>query len=210
MTGATRLVLVVVLALAAIPPSTPGAAAARPRDGSNVVSPTVDESPRPAVVASAIIPGSVGRTSLFLDATYDAYLRLAWGPCHLGELRRDDPEHVGRVDRPGRAQHDRGPPGRDAPPCDRGRPCGRRDGRDQTIVVLLGGILLAGATTADPSATARRSRPDCRVPTGCSRRRTVADLYRWLPWVSRRIASTGPTTAIHSRRRRAPPSTSGS
>ena len=46
--------------------------------------PLVDSGPPvvvPASVAtSAIVPGSVDRSSLFLDATYDAYLKISWGP----------------------------------------------------------------------------------------------------------------------------------
>jgi hypothetical protein len=195
MTGATRLVLVVVLTLAAIPPSTPEAAAARPRDGSTVVSPAVDESPRPAVVASAIIPGSVGRTSLFLDATYDAYLRLAWGTraisvSSVATIRNTSGASIDRVELNTIAA----------------RLGGMRlrlvtvDGHavaatvsDQTIVVPLGGILPAGATTAI------RVSYGASLKTGLSgsdwlfsKANGVADLYRWLPWVSRRIAFDRP------------------
>src|SRR5262245_53024067 len=34
----------------------------------------------PAPSISAIVPGSVNRSSLFLGATYDAYLKVSWGP----------------------------------------------------------------------------------------------------------------------------------
>ena len=104
----------------------------------------------PAADGRAIVPGSVGRTSVDLDATYDAYLKLDCGTrAVLGRLDGDDPEHVGRRDRPGRAQHDRRPPRRRCG-SDRDRSTGARSTAtvsDQTIVVPLGGILPAGATT---------------------------------------------------------------
>src|SRR5258706_13105440 len=34
--------------------------------------------PEPAATGSEIVPGSVNRSSPFLDATYDTYLRLGW------------------------------------------------------------------------------------------------------------------------------------
>src|SRR6478735_8112740 len=64
---------------------------------------------------------------------------------------------------------------------------------DQTIVVPLGGVLPPGGTTrvrVRYHATLRSS------VTGSNwlftRANGVADLYRWLPWVSRRIAFDRP------------------
>jgi hypothetical protein len=189
MAGATRLLLVVVLALVAIPPSTPEAAAARPHEARAVVS------PRTAVVASGIVPGAVGRTSLSLDATYDAYLRIAWATraisvSSVATIRNTSGASIDRIELNTIAA----------------RLGGMRlrlvtvDGHavaatvsDQTIVVPLGGILPAGATTAI------RVSYGASLKTGLSgsdwlfsKANGVVDLYRWLPWVSRRIAFDRP------------------
>ena len=71
---------------------------------------------------------------------------------------------------------------------------------DQTILVPLGGILPAGATTAVRvryTATLRTSL------AGSSwlftKANGIVDAYRWLPWVCRRRRrSTGRTTATRS------------
>ena len=99
--------------------------------------------------SAPIVPGSVNRTSVNLRATYSVVLAPALRhPVVRGQLDRDDHEHLGRPDRPGRAQHDRGPPRRHAS-CARSRSTANpvaRQVNDQTIIVPLGGILPAGAT----------------------------------------------------------------
>jgi hypothetical protein len=145
--------------------------------------------------AGAIVPGSVGRTSYLLDATYEATLRLGWasravrvtetiavtntsgGPIDRLELNAV-PARLGGM-RLGTVTVD-------------GRPI-LASIRDQTIVVPLGGVLAAGAATRIGLAFSAR----LRTTTGGSdwmftRRNGIADLYRWLPWISRRTAFVRP------------------
>jgi hypothetical protein len=143
----------------------------------------------------AIVPGSVGRTSYRLDATYEATLRLGWasrairvsetiavtntsgGPIDRLELNAV-PARLGAM-RLGTVTVD-------------GRPVPATVS-DQTIVVPLGGVLDAGAATRIGLSFSAR----LRTTTGGSdwmftRRNGIADLYRWLPWVSRRTAFVRP------------------
>jgi aminopeptidase N len=156
-------------------------------------SPGASSSPRAAGpgAGTAIEPGRVDRTSLALDATYDATLALddATGTVRVGAtitLRNTSGGPIDRVELNTVAA-----------------PLGRIrlgdttvDGRsvrpsvdDQTIVVPLGGILPAGATARLELAY----RATLRSGTGgsdwlFSRANGVVALYRWLPWVSRRTA----------------------
>ncbi len=140
-----------------------------------------------AATASAIIPGSVGRTSLDLRATYDVAATLGYGDrslrvdetlivrndsaagidrlelntiaARLGNMRRLSASVDGRVVIPTRS--------------------------DQTIIVPLGGVLPKGASArvyVGYSATLRST-------LGGSdwlftRANGIVDLYRWIPWVS--------------------------
>ena len=137
---------------------------------------------------SAIVPGSVDRTSLYLSATYATKLSLYYG------------SRTFRLDSTATITNTSGGP------IDRvelntavARLGGMRltavtvDGTavparvaDQTIVVPLGGILPAGATAAVRvrySATLRTSL------SGSSwlftRANGIVNAYRWIPWVSR-------------------------
>jgi hypothetical protein len=145
--------------------------------------------------ASAIVPGSVGRSSLNLDATYRANLKLTWATRAIwvdstATIRNSSGGPIDRVElntiaaRLGDI---------------RLRPV-TVDGvvvaatiSDQTIVVPLGGVLPAGASTRI------RVRFGARLRSGIgssdwlfSRASGIADVYRWLPWVSRRIAFDRP------------------
>ena len=148
-----------------------------------------------ASTTSQIVPGSVGRSSLALDATYDAYLKISWGPRTIyvdstATIRNTSGAAIDRVELNTIATR---------LGAIRLRPV-TVDGTavaatisDQTIVVPLGGILPVGATTrirVRYGATVRSSL------TGSNwmftRANGVLDLYRWLPWVSRRIAFDRP------------------
>lgn len=146
-------------------------------------------------LASAIVPGSVDRTSLDLAATYDVTARLGWadrslrvtttieltnvsgGPIDRLELN-SVAARLGRM-RLGTASVD----GADVP----------ASVDDQTIHVPLGGVLPDGASAVVRlvySATLRSG-------TGGSdwmftRANGIADLYRWIPWISRRRAFDRP------------------
>ena len=139
---------------------------------------------------SAITPGSVNRTSLNLTRDLlgrpDAELRE---PVVHGQQRRDDHEHVGRPDRPDRAQHDRRAARRDVAARRRRSTAGTwpAASSDQTIVVPLGGILAAGDTVDGPHRTTSRGcGARCRGSNWLfTKVNGIVDAYRWIPWVSR-------------------------
>jgi hypothetical protein len=159
--------------------------------GAPVVGPT---SVAPAT-PSAIVPGSVNRSSLFLDATYDTYLKISWGPRTIyvdstATIRNTSGGPIDRVELNTIAAR-----------------LGairllevRVDGAavaatisDQTIVVPLGGILpVDGLTTVRVryGATVRSSLSGSNWLF--TRTNEILDLYRWLPWVSRKIAFDRP------------------
>ena len=142
-----------------------------------------------------IVPGFVNRSSPLLDATYDVYLWLGWGSRKvyvnsLATIRNTSGSAIDRVElntiaaRLGAIRLE--------PVTVDGRAVAARIS-DQTIVVPLGGVLPPGGTTqvrVRYHATLRSS------VTGSNwlftRANGVADLYRWLPWVSRRIAFDRP------------------
>jgi aminopeptidase N len=151
--------------------------------------------PAPAAAIGDIVPGSVGRSSPFLDATYDAYLALAWDSRNIyvdstATIRNTWGRGIDRVElntiaaRLGRIRLE--------PVAVDGHAVAAQIS-DQTIVVPLGGVL-------PPGGTARvRVRYHATLRSGLAgsdwlftRANGVLDLYRWLPWVSRRIAFTRP------------------
>ena len=155
----------------------------------------VATAPDPAAPGSEIVPGSVNRSSPFLDATYDAYLWLGWGSRKVyvdstATIRNTSGSAIDRVElntiaaRLGAIRLD--------PVTVDGHAVAARIS-DQTIVVPLGGVLPRGGTVrvrVRYHATVRSSL------TGSNwlftRTNGVLDLYRWLPWVSRRIAFDRP------------------
>jgi hypothetical protein len=142
------------------------------------------------LATSAIVPGTVNRSSLQLDATYEAYLRIEWG---ARTIRVDSTATIyntsgGPIDRLNLntiaarlGAVKLGPVTVDgvAVPASIS---------DQTIVVPLGGILPEGARTI---VRVRYGASVKSSLTGSNwmftRTNGVLDLYRWLPWVSRGI-----------------------
>jgi hypothetical protein len=151
--------------------------------------------PPQALAASQIVPGSVNRASLYLDATYDAYLKLSWWSRSIwvdstATIRNTSGGPIDRVELNTIAA--RLGAMRLQPVTVDGTTVAAKVS-DQTIVVPLGGILPSGATTVVRVrylATARSSL------TGSNwmftRTNGILDLYRWLPWVSRGIAFDRP------------------
>jgi hypothetical protein len=147
------------------------------------------------VAASDIVPGSVGRASLFLDATYDASLRISWSARTISvdstaTIRNTSGSGIDRVELNTIAAR-LGAIHLTSVTVDRAAAAASIS--DQTIVVPLGGVLPRGGTTVIRvryAATVRSSL------TGSNwmftRTNGILDLYRWLPWVSRRIAFTRP------------------
>jgi hypothetical protein len=137
---------------------------------------------------SAIIPGSVDRSSVHLRATYSTTLRLSYG------TRRFDVHSAATITNASGAAIDR---------VELNTAVARLgsmqlvsvsiDGRgvtgrvvDQTIVIPLGGILPVGASTV----IRVRYRATLRTSLSGSswlftRANGIVDAYRWLPWVSR-------------------------
>jgi hypothetical protein len=147
------------------------------------------------VAPSEIVPGSVGRTSLFVDATYDAYLRISWGTRWIyvdstATIRNTSGAAIDRIElntiaaRLGGIQLHSVTVDGVATGATRS---------DQTIVVPLGGVLPVDATTKV------RVRFHALLRSSLSgsnwlftKANGIIDLYRWLPWVSRRIAFDRP------------------
>ena len=149
----------------------------------------------PSLPGSSIVPGSVARSSLNLDATYQATLKLTWATRAIwvdstATIRNTSGGPIDRVELNTIAARLGGI---------RLRPV-TVDGTtvaamisDQTIVVPLGGVLPTGAETRI------RVRFSARLRSGLAgsdwlfgRANGIADVYRWLPWVSRRIAFDRP------------------
>ena len=145
--------------------------------------------------AAEIVPGSVNRTSLFVDATYDASLRISWGTRKIAvdstaTIRNTSGAPIDRIElntiaaRLGSIQLHSVTVDGVATGATRS---------DQTIVVPLGGILPVDATTRIRvrfHATLRNSLSGSNWLF--TKANGIVDLYRWLPWVSRRIAFDRP------------------
>jgi aminopeptidase N len=142
-----------------------------------------------APAATQVIPGSVNRTSLAITAEYDVDARLGVAARSLrGRVtitaRNDSGGGIDRLE----LNTVMGPLGAlrlGTVTVDGAAVAARLD--DQTIIVPLGGVLPADATAVVVvtfSATLRSS------TTGSNwlftRANGIVDLYRWIPWVSRR------------------------
>ena len=142
-----------------------------------------------------IVPGSVNRTSLFLDATYDAALRISWGTRKIyvdstATIRNTSGGPIDRIElntiaaRLGSIQlHSVAVDGAAA----------SATRSDQTLVVPLGGILPVDGTTVIRvrfHATLRSSLSGSNWLF--TKANGIIDLYRWMPWVSRKIAFDRP------------------
>ncbi|HET7677303.1 MAG TPA: hypothetical protein VFK38_05565 [Candidatus Limnocylindrales bacterium] len=141
-----------------------------------------------ATTATAIVPGSVGRTSLRLEVRYTAALTLRWGYASISTaatlaVRNTSGGPIDRLELNTVAAR-----------------LGRMrlryvtvDGRavtatvtGQTIVVPLGGILPDGASTrVRVGYTAFLRSGTSGSDWMFTKARGIVDLYRWLPWVSR-------------------------
>ena len=142
-------------------PIVPSAAAIAPPTGLGSPTSGVEPPDHPAVAAADIVPGSVGRSSIALEATYDAYLKIYWGSGLLwvdstATIRNTSGGAIDRVElntiatRLGDI---------DLQPVTVDGATVPATISDQTIVVPLGGVLPAGGV--DPGAGPLRSaRPD--------------------------------------------------
>ena len=172
-------------------------------------------SPETTVVgASAITPGSVNRTSVNLTRLVRRHARAALRVAGLlGRLDRDHHEHLGRPDRPGRAQHDRRPPRRDDAalrPGGRGQRRSPGQGPDHHRAAWA-----ASWPPGRPSRSASSTTPRCGRPsaarTGCSRRSTASSMpIAGSRGSAARPRSAGRTTVTRSSRPSARSFSSGS
>jgi hypothetical protein len=178
--GMMRPILIVVLAIAAIgapSPAVPSVSAASP------------------VGVGDIVAGSVDRSSLRLAATYDVRLKLSWA------------HHRIRVDATLAVTNTSGGPidrlelntiatrlgGIRLDPVTVDGIAVKAKISDQTIVVPLGGILPAGGSTK----VRVRYGADLRTSLSGSnwmftKANGIVDLYRWLPWISRKTPFSRP------------------
>ena len=139
-------------------------------------------------VPTSVVPGSVGRTSLALRATYRARLDLDWGD------RSFDLDSRATIMNTSGASIDRvelntavarlGDLDLTVSQVD-GKPVAATV-RDQTIVVPLGGVLPVGATTVVRIAYTARLRTGLSGSSWLfTKANGIVNAYRWLPWVSR-------------------------
>jgi hypothetical protein len=143
----------------------------------------------PVRAVTAIVPGSVDRTSLSLVATYAVSLRLRYGPGTITvattlEVRNAASFPIDRLElntiaaRLGRLRL--GPVTVDDRPV-------RTTVDDQTLVVPLGGALPPGATTVVRIRYDATLRPDVAGSDWLfAKANGIVDLYRWIPWLSLR------------------------
>jgi len=136
-----------------------------------------------------IVPGSVNRTSLVLEATYDARIRIGW------DSRNVKVESVATILNTSGTDIDRVELNTTAARLGGmtltgsfvdGTPV-KASVSDQTIVVPLGGILPAGGSATVEVRYAARLRTSLSGSNWMfTKANGIANLYRWLPWVSRR------------------------
>ena len=136
-----------------------------------------------------IVPGSVNRTSLAIEATYDATIRIGWESRNvkvhsIATIVNLSGDGIDRVELNTAAARLGGMTLTGA----------SIDGidveatvSDQTILVPLGGVLPAGGSAVIEVRYAARLKSSL---TGSNwmftRTNGIANLYRWLPWISKR------------------------
>jgi hypothetical protein len=184
--GRHAAVIVLALALAVITAAatTPGAPVAR------AAGPV-----EPGAAPTAIVPGAVGRSSLDLDVVYRSNLKLTWASRAIwvdstAVVTNTSLSEIDRLELNSLAARLGGI---------RLRPV-TVDGRavaatvtGQTIVVTLGGVLPVGATTKVRVRFSARLQDDLGGSHWLfARVGAIAQVYRWLPWVSRRVTFDRP------------------
>ncbi len=158
--------------------------AASPSATPSALPPSPTASPTPA---SAIVPGSVDRSSLDLSATYEVDARLDFGTRALTvetaiTVRNDSGAGIDRLELNTIAVRLGDPTGLTAT-VDGQAAAATVD--DQTIVVPLGGILPAGSSAVVRVAFGSTLRSGLSGSDWLfTRTNDVVDLYRWIPWVS--------------------------
>ena len=136
-----------------------------------------------------VVPGSVNRTSINLEASYDARIRIGWDSRNvrvesIATIRNTSGASIDRVELNTVAPRLGGMTLTDAfvdgDPVD-------ASVSDQTIVVPLGGVLPADASVAVEVRYAARLKTSLGGSNWMfAKANGIANLYRWLPWVSRK------------------------
>jgi hypothetical protein len=146
-------------------------------------------------VASAIVPGAVNRSSLAISATYEVRVRLDVGARRLRgwtEIIATNRSGAG-IDR---LELNTVMPRLGAMQLSRVTVDGAEVDAsvdDQTIVVPLGGILPDGASTTVRVTFAATLRSSLSGSNWLfTRTNGIVDLYRWIPWISRRTSFDRP------------------
>ena len=142
-----------------------------------------------AAAATAIVPGSVHRTSLAITATYDVAVRLGVADRRLaGRVTISARNRSGGgIDRLllNTVMAKLGALDLRSVTVDGKATNARIDG--QTIVVPLGGVLPDGATTTVVVRFAARLRSSIAGSSWLfTRANGIVDMHRWIPWVSRK------------------------
>jgi aminopeptidase N len=149
-------------------------------------------------VGGQIVPGAVGRSSLALDAVYRSNLKLTWSTRaiwvdSIATITNTSGVEIDRIELntiAARLGNMRLRPvtvdGVAVPATVTG----------QTIIVPLGGILPVDATTTIRVRFSARLTNDLANSHWLfTQTNGIADIYRWLPWVSRRITFERPSHA---------------
>ena len=175
-------------AASATPTATPPAPIA---SATETPTPRATPSPTPEPTpASAILSGAVDRASLEIEATYDVALdvAVATGAIHVGvviEARNDSGAPIDRLELNTIAARLGAIDVKSAEVDDRPVVV---EIDDQTLIVPLGGILPAGASTTVELSYTATLRSDLKGPDWLfSRAGGTLALYRWIPWVSRAV-----------------------
>ncbi|MEP6639222.1 MAG: hypothetical protein ABJC39_07710 [Chloroflexota bacterium] len=184
----------IAVAIALLSPAVPSAHAFAPAGDDLEVHAVAPAVAGPAV-GTDIVAGSVGRTSLFVDATYDGSLRISW------DTRRISVDSTATIGNTSGGPIDRielntiaarlGSLQLNSVTVDGIAVTATR--RDQTLVVPLGGVLPVGGVARIRvrfHATLRSSLSGSNWLF--TKTNGIVDLYRWLPWVSRRISFDRP------------------
>ena len=140
------------------------------------------------VGAGSIVAGSVNRTSLNLEATYLTTLRLNWGTraVRVSSTATIRNTSGGSIDRVEFSTVANVLGGMDLTATTVDGVSVRPSTSGQTTTVPLGGILPVGATTKIKIGYAARLRSTLSGSNWFfTKANGIANLYRWLPWVSR-------------------------
>jgi hypothetical protein len=150
---------------------------------------TASANARSIVGQRQVVPGSVNRTSINLEATYDARIRIGWDTRNvkvesIATIRNTSGVSIDRVELNTVAPRLGGMTLTgafvDEQPVD-------ASVSDQTIVVPLGGVLPDGAAAVVEVRYAARLKTSLGGSNWMfAKANGIADLYRWLPWVSRK------------------------